>query len=113
MIREFEKLGKQVFGCCNLSGTATQKVHLLDHLSEQMREFSAIQNMHAGLYEGSYNVFKAEYEKTSKQKKTAMDKTIMFLNTQIGCLSLDSNGRKTVSTTKPAEEFAVAEACLV
>lgn len=111
VIREFQKLGKQVFGCYQPARIVTQKWRLSAHLSEQIREAGGIQSIYAGLDNGSKKEIKAEYEKTSKRKMTTMDKTIGSLDMQIGCSSLNFNRRKIVFITNPAKAFATAGEC--
>lgn len=73
---------------------ATQKWHPLELLPEQIREISGDQNIRAGLCKRSCKVFEAEYEKTSKLKKTVRDETIRRLNMQISLQLLIFNIKK-------------------
>lgn len=61
-----------VFSAYQKSEMGTVKWHLLDHVANDIIKNGGLHLCKAGLYEYSHTIFKKSYERTLKQRCTAM-----------------------------------------
>lgn len=77
MIDDFKLHTKDVFGLYQASNMETSKLHVLNHLSDALRQVGGTSYLDAGLYEGFHKRFKTKCKLFSIRRKTTMDRILI------------------------------------
>ena len=75
-IRVFKKMATKLYGPFHASKLGTEKMHMLDHIPDDIRRLGSLQFNDAGLYEYSHTIVKNAHKATSGRKHSAMAETI-------------------------------------
>lgn len=75
-IRLFKKKAVELYANFQPSGLCTEKMHLLDHICEDIRRMGGLRSSDASLYEYSHTLVKAAYRSSSKRRNSAMNETV-------------------------------------
>ena len=72
----FKMKAVDVLGRYHGKSLCTEKFHMLDHLSEDIKRTGSVHTMSAGLYEHSHVSFKNNYRSTSKRREEALQSSV-------------------------------------
>ena len=75
-ICNFKKMARKLYGEFHASQLGTEKMHMLDHIPDDIRRLGGLRYCDAGLYEYSHTMVKSAHKATSRRRHSAMDETI-------------------------------------
>ena len=75
-IQNFKKTATQLYSDHHASDLCTTKMHMLDHIVDDIRRFGGLRYCDASLYEYSHTMVKSAHRATSRRRNSAMTETI-------------------------------------
>lgn len=91
-VSKFKKMATQLYGSFHPSKLRTEKMHMLDHIGDDIRRLGGLRYCDAGLYEYSHTIVKAAHRATSRRRNSAMSETIALYCKDINSALLRRGG---------------------
>lgn len=76
MIDSFKIIAIKTYMAYQPSGMATSKANPLHHFVQDLRDVGGVEGVHEGLYEGTHELFKNEFNRSSKSTGKEMNEVI-------------------------------------